>query len=139
MSQTVRFGVSLSLDLLDEFDKLIKGLGYDNRSEAVRDLIREKLVEEEWKAPDQQTFAAVMLVYDHHRLSLPARLTEIQHESFAQIVGSLHVHIDKQHCMEIVVMKGKGKDLRTLGEKMISLKGVSYGTLSAGTSGKKVH
>ena len=139
MSQTVRFGVSLGLDLLDQFDNLIKGLGYDNRSEAVRDLIRQKLVEEEWKAPDQQTFAAVMLVYDHHRMSLPARLTELQHEAYAQIVGSLHIHIDKQNCMEIVVMKGKGKDLRALGEKMISLKGVIYGTLNVGTSGKKVH
>jgi CopG family nickel-responsive transcriptional regulator len=139
MAQTVRFGVSLSLDLLDQFDKLIRGLGYDNRSEAVRDLIRQKLVEEEWKAPDQQTFAAVMLVYDHHKMALPARLTELQHESLAQIIGSLHVHIDRQNCLEIIVMKGKGKDLRALGEKMISLKGVHYGALNLGTSAKRVH
>ncbi len=139
MSQTVRFGVSLDLELLDQFDKLLRGLGYDNRSEAVRDLIRQKLLEEEWKTPEQQTFAAVMLVYDHHKMALPARLTELQHESLAQIIGSLHVHIDKQNCLEIIVMRGKGKDLRALGDKMISLKGVNYGSLNMGTSAKHVH
>ena len=139
MAQTVRFGVSLDLDLLDQFDKLIRTLGYDNRSEAVRDLIRGKLVGEEWKAPDQQTFAAVMLVYDPHKMSLPARLMELQHESYAQIIGTFHVHVDKQNCLEIVVMKGKGKDLRALGDKMISLRGVTYGVLNIGTSGKALH
>jgi CopG family nickel-responsive transcriptional regulator len=138
MSDTVRFGVSLSLDLLDQFDALIKRLGYANRSEAVRDLIRRKLVEEEWTAPDRQTFAAVMLVYNHHRMSLPTRLTELQHDSYAQVIGSFHVHIDRHNCLELVVLKGKGKDLRALGEKMISLRGVKYGALNMGTSGKKV-
>jgi CopG family nickel-responsive transcriptional regulator len=138
MSETVRFGVSLPLRLLDQFDRLLKKLGYDNRSEAVRDLIRQKLVEEEWEAPDRETFAAALLVYDHHRMSLPARLTELQHESLANIIGSLHVHIDKDNCLEIVVMKGKGKQLRSLGEKMISLKGVNYGTINIGTSGRLV-
>jgi len=139
MSDTVRFGVSLSLELLDQFDQLIKKLGYDNRSEAVRDLIRQKLVEEEWEAPDRQTFAIVSLVYNHHSMSLPSRLTELQHESYAQVIGSFHVHVDKSNCLEIIVMKGKGKDLRALGERIIALKGVKYGTLNMGTSGKKIH
>jgi CopG family nickel-responsive transcriptional regulator len=139
MSDTVRFGVSLGIDLLDQFDALIKKLGYDNRSEAVRDLIRHKLTEEEWKAPDRQTFASVMLVYDHHKMSLPSRLTAIQHDSLAQVVGSFHVHVDRHHCLEIVVMKGKGKDLRALADRMISLKGVKYGALTLGTSARKVH
>ncbi|MHC4593237.1 MAG: nickel-responsive transcriptional regulator NikR, partial [Planctomycetota bacterium] len=135
---TVRFGVSLGLDLLDQFDRLIKKMGYDNRSEAVRDLIRHKLVEEDWKAPEHRTFAAVMLVYDHHKMAVPSRLTQLQHESLAQIIGSLHVHIDRHNCLEIVVMKGKAKDLRALGEQMTSLKGVKYGMLNMGTTGKKV-
>ena len=138
MSETVRFGVSLSQDLLDQFDRLIKKLGYENRSEAVRDLIRQKLVEEEWEASDQPTFAAALLVYDHHKMSLPSRLTELQHGSLANIIGSLHIHIDKRNCLEIIVMKGKGKELRALGQKMISLKGVNYGTLNVGTTGKRV-
>ena len=139
MSETVRFGVSLSLGLLDEFDALIKKLGYETRSEAVRDLIRQKLVEDEWKVPDAQTFATVMMVYDHHKMSLPSRLTEVQHDAYAQVIGSFHVHIDKRNCLEVVVMKGKGKDLRALAEKMMSLKGVSYGALNMGTGAKRLH
>ncbi|KPK60519.1 MAG: nickel-responsive regulator [Planctomycetes bacterium SM23_32] len=139
MSDTVRFGVSLGLDLLDQFDTLINKMGYDNRSEAVRDLIRQKLTEEQWQAPDRQTFAAVMLVYNHHKMSLPSRLTELQHDSLAKIIGSFHVHIDRHSCLEIIVMRGKGKDLRALGERMISLKGVKYGKLNLGTSTEDIH
>ena len=139
MSETVRFGVSLGLDLLDQFDRLIRKLGYENRSEAVRDLIRQKLIQEEWKAPDSQTFGATMLVYDHDKMSLASRLTQLQHDSYAHIVGSLHVHIDRHNCLEIIVMKGKAKELRALGDKMISLKGVAYGALNMGTTGKRLH
>ena len=139
MSETVRFGVSLGLDLLDQFDELIKKQGYENRSEAVRDLIRQKLVEDEWEAPDSQSFAAVMLVYDHHKMSLASRLTQMQHDAYAQIVGSLHIHIDRHNCLELIVLKGKAKDLHALADKMISLKGVAYGALNMGTSGKKLH
>lgn len=135
MSDTVRFGVSLSLELLDNFDELIRKLGYENRSEAVRDLIRHKLVEKEWEAPNVKTFAAVFLVYDHHTMSVATRLMDLQHESFAQVIGSFHVHLDEHNCLEVVVVRGKGKDLRELAEKMISLKGVKYGTLNIGTSG----
>ncbi len=138
MSDTVRFGVSLSLDLLDRFDDLIRRLGYDNRSEAVRDLIRHKLVEEEWAAPDTETFAAVLLVYDHHTMSVASRLMDMQHESFAQVIGSFHVHLDEHNCLEIVVIRGKGEDLRDLADRMISLKGVKYGRLNLGTSGQHI-
>ena len=138
MTDTVRFGVSLSLGLLDDFDRLIRRLGYPNRSEAVRDLIRQKLLEEEWQAPEQQAFAVLMLVYDHHMMSVASRLMEIQHESVAQVIGTFHVHVDKRNCMEVVVLKGKGRELRAMADKMISLKGVKYGHLNMGTSGKRV-
>jgi CopG family nickel-responsive transcriptional regulator len=139
MSQTVRFGVSLDLELLDEFDRLLKRLGYGNRSEAIRDLIRRKLIEEDWDAPNRQSFATVMLVYDHHETALPASLTELQHDSLAQIIGSFHAHLDRRNCLEVVVMKGKGEHLRALADTMISLKGVRYGTLNLGTAGKLLH
>lgn len=139
MAKTVRFGVSLDLQLLDEFDQLLKRLGYENRSEAIRDLIRRKLVEEDWEAPDRQTFATVMLVYNHHEMALPARLTELQHDSLAQIIGSFHAHLDKRNCLEVVVMKGKGKDLRALADTMIGLKGVRYGALNMGTTARLLH
>ena len=139
MSDTVRFGVSLSLGLLDEFDRLIRKQGYPNRSEAVRDLIRKRLLEEDWQAPDHRTFAVLMLVYDHHTMGVSERLTEIQHESHAQVIGAFHVHVDKETCLETIVLKGKGKDLRALADRMISLKGVQYGHLNMGTSAKHAH
>lgn len=139
MSDTVRFGVSLNMDLLDRFDALIKRLGYANRSEAMRDLIRHKLVEEEWQAPEKETFAAVFLVYDHHRMGLASRLMDVQHESFARIIGSFHVHVDERNCLEVIIMRGKGTDLRSLANRMISLKGVKYGKLNMGTTGRILH
>jgi CopG family nickel-responsive transcriptional regulator len=139
MSDTVRFGVSLSQGLLDDFDQLIRKQGYPNRSEAVRDLIRKRLLEEEWQAPDHRTFAVLMLVYDHHTMAVSARLTEIQHESHTQVIGAFHVHVDRETCLEVVVLRGKGRDLRTLADRMISLKGVHYGHLNMGTSAKHTH
>ncbi len=138
MSETVRFGVSLSLELLDRFDGLIKRLGYENRSEAVRDLIRHKLVEEEWEAPNTRTFAAVFLIYDHHTMSVATRLMDLQHESFAQVIGSFHVHLDEHNCLEIIVVRGKAKELRDLADRMISLRGVKYGALNMGTTGQSI-
>lgn len=139
MSDTVRFGVSLDMSLLDEFDDLIRGLGYDNRSEAIRDLIREKLVEEEWEAPDQEIFGIVFLVYDHHEMSVDKRLTEEQHHSHGNVISTLHVHIDENNCMEIVVLKGSGKDIRDFGRNLIAMRGVKYGKLNLGTTGRQVH
>jgi CopG family nickel-responsive transcriptional regulator len=134
MSDTVRFGVSLSLDLLDSFDRLIRKLNYPNRSEAVRDLIRGKLVEEDWETPGKEVFAAVMLVYDHHQMALASRLTEAQHDSRACVIGTFHVHVDRDTCLELVVTRGKGKELRALADRMISLRGVKYGNLMMGSS-----
>jgi len=139
MSETVRFGVSLSMDLLDRFDQLLSRIGYDNRSEAIRDLIREKIVEEEWESPKEETFGVVFVVYDHHALSLDSRLTDVQHEFLDNIVADLHVHIDEQNCLEVVVVRGPGKRVRAIGERLISMRGIKYGKLNLGTSGQHVH
>ena len=139
MVETVRFGVSLPEDLLDDFDSLIRRMGYDNRSEAIRDLIREKLVAEEWDAPKQETFGVLFLVYDHHSMSVDTRLIDEQHDNVGKVVSSLHIHIDEENCLEIIVLKGAGKDVRAVGEKLISLRGVKYGKLNLATSGRHVH
>lgn len=138
MSETVRFGVSLDMTLLDRFDKLIGKMGYENRSEAIRDLIREKLVQEEWQAPAGETFGIAFLVYDHETLSLDKRLTDTQHKYLNNIVSSLHVHIDEHNCLEAVVLKGSGKTVRAIGEKLASMRGIKYGKLSMGTTGQHV-
>ncbi|MFW6457491.1 MAG: nickel-responsive transcriptional regulator NikR [Planctomycetota bacterium] len=136
MSDTVRFGVSLDISLLDNFDALIKNLGYENRSEAIRDLIRQKLVQEEWDAPDEETFGIVFLVYDHHEMSVDKRLTEEQHHSHGNVISTLHVHIDEDNCMEIVVLRGNGQQIREFGQTLISMRGVKYGKINLGTTGE---
>jgi len=138
VGETVRFGVSLDIDLLDTFDTLIKKMGYDNRSEAIRDLIREKLIEEEWQAPREETFAVVFLVYDHDAMSVDKRLTGAQHDHCDRVVSSLHVHVDERNCLEVVVLKGPGQEIRRLGENLVGMRGVKYGRLNMGTSGRKV-
>ncbi len=139
MSDTVRFGVSLSIDLLDRFDALINKIGYESRSEAIRDLIREKLVEEEWEAPSEETFGVVFLVYDHHASSLDSRLTDAQHKFLGNVISSLHVHVDEHNCLEVVVLRGPGKQVRAMGEKLASMRGIKYGKLNMGTTDRHVH
>ena len=136
MSETVRFGVSLKIDLLDRFDALIRKMGYENRSEAIRDLIREKLVQEEWEAPDEECFGVVFMVYDHHTMSLDHRLIEAQHKHVTHVISALHVHIDEHNCLEVVVLKGAGSEVRRIGEGLVSMRGVKYGRLNMGTSGR---
>ena len=138
MGETVRFGVSLDIDLLDDFDALIKRMGYENRSEAIRDLIRDKLVQEEWRAPRDETFAAVFIVYDHDAMAVDKRLTNLQHEQFGRVVSCLHVHVDEHNCLEVIVLKGPGEEIRRLGEGLVGMRGVKYGKLNMGTSGKKM-
>jgi CopG family nickel-responsive transcriptional regulator len=130
--------VSLGLDLLDRFDHLIRDLGYENRSEAVRDLIRRKLVESEWEAPDAETFASVSVVYNHHTGQVLEKLNSLQHDSYAQVISTLHVHIDHDNCLEVVVLKGQATELKDLAEQMIALKGVKYGDITMGTTGAHV-
>ncbi len=138
MGETVRFGVSLDADLLDSFDALIKKMGYDNRSEAIRALIREKLVEEEWQSPTAETFAVLFLVYDHHAMSVDRRLTDAQHEHLTNTVSTLHVHIDRENCLEVVVLKGPGQEIRSFGQSLLGMRGVKYGRLNMGTSGRRL-
>ncbi|MFW5923694.1 MAG: nickel-responsive transcriptional regulator NikR [Planctomycetota bacterium] len=120
---------------MDDFDGLIRRIGYENRSEAIRDLIRDKLVQEEWEAPDEETYGIVFMVYDHHEMSVDKSLTEEQHHSHGNVISTLHVHIDEDNCMEIVVLRGPGPEIRRFGEGLISMRGVKYGNIDLATSG----
>ena len=138
MSEIVRFGISINDHLLERFDQLIEGKGYVNRSEAIRDLIRNALVEEAWakEKEDEQAVGTVSLVYDHHTRDLADKLTEHQHSHHKEIVSSLHVHLDAHHCLEVVVLKGKAKDIKRLAEELIGTKGVKHGKLMTTTTGE---
>ncbi len=138
MAQLVRFGVSMESDLLQGFDALIARKGYANRSEALRDLIREALVEQEWQSGQERTCGAVCLVYNHHSHDLAHKLTHLQHESLSEIVSTLHVHLDHDNCMEIVVLRGQASELQALADKIVSTRGVKYGKLMIATTGSQL-
>ncbi len=136
MTDLTRFGISIDERLLQRFDGLIADKGYVNRSEAIRDLIRAALVEEEWAGGDEQTVGTVTLVYDHHTRDLADKLTDQQHSHHDAIVSALHVHLDAHHCLEVVVVRGKAREVKRLADELIGTKGVKHGKLVTSTTGK---
>lgn len=138
MGQTIRFGVSLDSDLLDKFDALCDERCYQTRSEAIRDLIRNTLVQQEWEDTAREIAGTLTLVYDHHKSDLAQRLMEIQHDVHDLIVTSLHVHLDHDNCLEVLVLKGPGQSVRSLAQRLVSTKGVKHGKLSLTTTGQEL-
>lgn len=136
MSKLIRFGVSLDADLLEKFDLQCKERGYQNRSEAIRDLIRASLVEKEWGDEAREVAGTLTMVYDHHTSNLSQRLTAVQHDYHQYIIVSTHVHLDHNNCLEILVLKGPGRELRAFGEKIIATRGVKHGTFNLATTGQ---
>ena len=130
MKQVERIGVSLDKELLVEFDDLIKSKGYLSRSEAIRDMIREQLSEKSLGKPNAKAVAVVSLVYDHHHTQLMQKLTGMQHSHLLQTISSMHIHLSHHDCMEIIVLKGKVKDIQSTSEKILSLKGVKLGKVN---------
>lgn len=130
-----RIGVAIDTDLLNKFDRLIEKRGYTNRSEAFRDLIRDELVEQTWESPESQVVGTVTLVYDHHVRMLNEKLTGIQHDFHHSILSTLHVHLDHDNCLEVLVVRGKSAVVRKVADAIISTKGVKHGTLTITTSG----
>jgi CopG family nickel-responsive transcriptional regulator len=124
MSSIERVGVSLDKELLGQFDELIAGQGYTNRSEAIRDLIRQRLSQEQLAKPTAQAVAGIFLVYDHHSTALTQKLMHLQHDHVLQIIASTHIHLDHHNCLEIIILKGNVKEIEELGNQMASLKGV---------------
>jgi CopG family nickel-responsive transcriptional regulator len=137
MSELIRFGVSLGKELLQKFDKHIKKENYANRSNAIADLIRDKLIKQEW-AEDKEVAGAIIMVFDHHQRDLVNNLTNIQHDYHKYIISSQHIHLDHDNCFEIVVVKGKPHKLEELANKLRSAKGVKHASLSLATTGKEV-
>jgi len=135
MKKLVRFGVSLDHHLLDDFDALIRRKKYTNRSEALRDLIRDNLVDQQWRE-DIETVGTVTFVYDHHVRDLTRKLTHLQHDFQGRIIAGMHVHLDHDHCLEVLVVKGKGSQIKKVADAMLSVKGVKHGKLAMTTTGK---
>jgi CopG family nickel-responsive transcriptional regulator len=137
MSQLSRTGVSLEEDLLKEFDRLIARRGYQNRSEAIRDLIREALLAESIHS-NKPVVGILTLVYDHHVPNLSEKLTESQHAAGAMVLAATHVHLDHHYCLEVIIMKGRSMDIQAMADRIRALKGVELGKLVLTTSGKEL-
>jgi CopG family transcriptional regulator, nickel-responsive regulator len=135
MGDLSRIGVAIDSDLLEKFDELIARRGYTNRSEAFRDLIRGELVEEAWAKPDSLMVGTVTLVYNHHVRLLNEKLTGMQHEHYDHVLSTMHVHLDHDNCLEVLVIKGKASEVRRIADGLISTKGVKHGRLFVTTPG----
>ena len=138
MGELSRIGVAIDSDLLKKFDALIARRGYTNRSEAFRDLIREELVEQSSEEPDRKVVGTVSIVYDHHVRLLNEKLTEFQHEHYHQILSTLHVHLDHDHCLEVLVVRGKASDVKRVADSLIATKGVKHGRLTITSTGAEL-
>lgn len=132
-----RFGISLDSTLLRRFDSLIEKKGYKTRSEAIRDLIRDSLVKEEWDI-DKETAGTITLVYSHDVRELLDTLTEIQHHFHPFIISTMHIHLDGHNCLEVLVVKGRGKTIKKIADRLIGVKGVKHGKLTVTTTGKEI-
>jgi len=122
--------------LLKQFDKYINQKGYANRSEAIRDLIRSNLVEEEWKVGKGETVGTITIIYNHHKRELTDTLTNIQHKYHASMISTMHVHLDSHNCLEVLVVKGKAREIKIVADRLIGTKGVIHGKLTTATLGK---
>ncbi len=137
--ELMRIGVSLPEKLLSRFDEIILQRGYSSRSEGIRDAIRNYIVHYEWMSDVQgERVGVITLVYSHSQRGLVDNLTEIQHEFGSIIQSSLHVHLDIDNCLEVVVLKGEGQDVRKAAEKMMALKGVKHVKLTTTSMGKEL-
>lgn len=135
MGNLVRTGLSLDHELLEKFDQATANEGYQNRSEAIRDLIRGHLVREEIDK-NKIVVGTLTIIYDHHRPNLTERLVEAQHHAGGTVLAATHVHLDHHNCLEVIIMKGPGGDLKDLADGILSLRGVKHGQLVITSTGK---
>ena len=133
-----RFSISLEQDLLKQFDRHRRSRKYSTRSEAIRDLIRQSLVQQEWNT-DEEVVGVISLVYDHHQRQLQDRITEVQHGFHHHVVSTTHIHLDHDNCLEVIIARGHAGEVRSLAERLIALRGVKNGSLSTASTGKHIH
>ncbi len=132
-----RFSISLEESLLEKFDQYILGHQYDNRSEAIRDLIRKVMVRKEWDA-DKQVMGVISLVFDHHEPRLQEKITLVQHDYHHHIISSTHVHMDHDNCMEVIIVKGQAGEVQELADRLTALRGIRDGNLAMSSTGKSL-
>lgn len=134
--QVTRFSVSLPEKLLSQYDEVVGAQGYTNRSQAVADMIRDYLVEHHLEGGQEEIAGTITLVYDHHKPHVQEILTHLQHDHLGEIISSLHVHLDHHNCLEVLVVKGRHAEVKSMADRLIAAKGVKHGKLTVTTTGK---
>lgn len=137
-THVTRFGVSIETELLEPFDALIQKRGYQSRSEAFRDLMREQLVRDEWEEGNKTAVGILGLVFSHDTRELTEKLNQIQHKFLQNIISTTHIHLDHHNCLEVIVMKGKSADITRISDMLISTRSVKDGKLLKTTTGVKI-
>ena len=137
MEKVTRFSVSMETDLLKRFLGLTKKRGYINRSEALRDIIREALVRDEW-AKDDEIIGTITIVYDHHKRDLTDRLTKMQHDHHEIVLATTHIHLDHDNCLEMIAVRGRSSTVQKVADALVGARGVKHGKLTATTTGKRI-
>ncbi len=136
MSSLIRTGISLDRHLLERFDRMIEQKGYKNRSEAIRDIVRDHFVAED-VITNKSVVATLTLVYDHHQPKLSEQLIDVQHDYKGQVLASTHVHLDHHNCLEVIILKGRGTEAKAFADHLLSLKGVKHGKLVLTNTGSE--
>ena len=131
-----RFGVSMEDDLLARFDELISERGYGSRSEAIRDLVRQELVKEEWADPNVEVVGTITLVYEHHEHELAKVLPDLQHQYHDCVICSTHIHMDAHNCLEVVIVRGVSSKVKVIANTLLSTRGVKHGQLVSTSTGR---
>ncbi|HUT77461.1 MAG TPA: nickel-responsive transcriptional regulator NikR [Polyangia bacterium] len=137
MKKLTRFSVSIESNLLRRFLGLARKHNWENRSEALRQLMREALVREEWRG-DEEIVGTVTIVYDHHQRELSDRLTAIQHDHHDAVLAATHIHLDHDNCLEMIAVRGRASTVQKIADALIGTRGVKHGTLTATTTGVKL-
>jgi len=135
---TTRFGVSMNDSLLEKFDRLIEEKSYPNRSEAIRDLIRKAIVEDEWESSDEEIVTVFIMVFDHHKRELSRSLLKKEHSWSGEIMATLHIHLDHDNCLEAKIIRGNIKEVKQFCDNLASMKGVKFGRMVPAATGKEL-
>lgn len=138
MTELVRFGISMPEDLLARFDELIREKGYSNRSEALRDLVRDALVRRQWEEEDAEVVGTITLIYDHNKHELTDRLIDLQHDHHQHILATMHIHLDEDHCLEVLAVRGPARTVQRIADLLLSQKGVKHGKLTITSTGAAI-
>ncbi len=135
MANLTRFSVSIDAALLERFSRYARMHGLGNRSEALRSIIRDALVQEEWES-DEEIVGTITIIYDHHKRELSERLTSIQHDHHQAVLAATHIHLDHDNCLEMIAVQGKATQVRAIADALIGTRGVKHGKLAVTTMGK---